>query len=108
MANFKLPRKAKKKYKKDNPIFYNCSREKERWEWFYFRRRVEVRCMEVILTYPEYNKETGKYEFDPKLAKPATNEQLLAYFKKHYPNDKLSHHFCRQNRHRWDKFNSNV
>jgi hypothetical protein len=66
-----------------------------------FRRRVEVRCMEVILTYPKYSKETNEYEFDPKLAVKATNEQLLAFYKEHYPDDKLAHHFCKQNRHRY-------
>ncbi len=102
---FKLPRKKKKKYKKDCwfPII-----KKEEWEWYFFRRRVEVRCMEVILTYPNYNVEIGKYEFDPKLRVDATNEQLLEWYKKYYPNDKFSHHYCKENRHKWDKFNNKV
>jgi hypothetical protein len=105
----KLSRKRKKKYKKilkKVGISYSHMKNKEEWEWFYFRRRIEVRCMEVILSYPEYNIETGKYEFDPKLRIDSTNEELLEWYKKYYPNDKLSHHCCKENRHKWDKFNN--
>jgi hypothetical protein len=98
----KLPRKSKKKFKKDCPY---SQIDKYSWEWFYFKRRVEVRCMEVTLLYPKYDIEQNKYEFDPKNAKIATNEQLLAFYKEHYPNDKIAHCFCMQNRHKWDKFN---
>lgn len=90
VSKFRLPRKKKKQFKKDDFLFklhYN----KECWEWFYFKRRIEVRCMEVILKYPA----------------KANDDELLEYYKKHYPNDKLAHHYCRQNRHKWDKFNSN-
>jgi hypothetical protein len=86
---FKLPRKKKKQYKKDNSVFFDIQRDKNNWEWFYFRKRVEVRNMEVILLYPE----------------KATDEQLLDWYKTHYPNDKLSHMYCIQNRHKWDNFN---
>ena len=104
MKQFKLSRKRKKQYKKFCGIFWNCWNNKERWEWNCFERRVQVRCMEII-TYPYYNKETNEYEFDPSLYKPATNVQLLERYKKWYPNDKLAHHYCKQNRHRWVKFN---
>ena len=67
--------------------------------------------MEVVITYPKWNHDEGKYgryEFDPKLAKPATNEQLLAWYKENYPNDKTAQMYCQQNRHRFDKFNRKV
>jgi len=108
MIKFKMPRKMKKRLKKSYQYPFLCRTEKAQWEWFFFRKRVEVRCMEVILTYPKYDKEKKEYEFDPKLAVPATNEQLLEFYKKYYPDDKLSHHYCKQNRHRWDKFNNHV
>ena len=90
MRVFKLPRKKKKQYKKDNPIFYNIQRDKANWEWFYFKRRVEVRNMEVIIDYPNI----------------LTNEQLLNWYITNYPNDKIDHMYCLQNRHKWDKFNN--
>jgi len=102
---FKLSRKRKKEFKKILEKGGD-SYSKENWEWYFFRRRVEVRSMEVILTYPDYNIETGKYEFDPKLRIDATNEQLLKWYKKYYPIDKLAHHYCKENRHKWDKFNT--
>lgn len=92
MRKFKLPRKLKKKYQKDASVFYNCWRSKESWEWFYHKRRIEIRCMEVILTYPQI----------------ATNKQLLEFYQKNYPNDKTSHMLCNQNRNRWDKYNSKL
>lgn len=127
MAKFKLSRKRKKRYKKDVGLFYfnhfvECMLKgiedqnvesvlasslivsrgprglqgmsdimmcKCDWEWFYFRRRVEVRCAEVFVDNP-------------------TNENLLKWYKEHYPEDKLSHHYCMENRHKWDKFNKKV
>lgn len=79
--NFKLPRKKKKEYLKKYSrryrlLFYN----KAEWEWYYFRRRVEVRCMKVIINYPEL----------------ASKEELLKWYKEHYPNDKLAHHYVKQ------------
>lgn len=84
---FKLPRKRKKQYKKNHSKIYYS---KEYYEWFYFRRRVEVRGMEVILNYP----------------KTSTNKELLEWYQTHHPNDKLAHHYCKQNRHKWDKYNT--
>lgn len=95
---WKLPRKLKKK------IPYHKRSNKYWFEYYFFSRRLDVNAMEVCLTYPKWDKEKHEYEFDPKLFKRATNEQLLEWYKKHYPNDKLAHHFCKQNRHRWDKF----
>lgn len=86
---FKLPRKKKKQYKKDNP-FYNIQRDKENWEWFYFKRRVEVRGMAVIIDYPNV----------------LSDEQLLNWYRTYYPNDKIAQHFCRQNKNKWNKFNT--
>ena len=99
--NFKVPRRDVKKITQS---IYNCYKSKNDWELFYFERRIDVRCKEIILTYPDYDKITKKYEFDPSLAKPATNEQLLAYYKEYYPNDRLAHHYCRQNRHKYSNF----
>ena len=122
---FKLSRKRKKKYKKDVSKFYtkhfqkcavvaiankkteeaiaSCAlsivsprrfecmavMDKCHWEWFYFRRRVEIRGTEVALDNP-------------------TDEYLLIWYKKHYPEDKLAHHYCRQNRNKWDIFNETI
>jgi len=84
---FKFPRKLKKKIKK-LPSWVTT---KEWLEWYLFPKRIDVRAMEICITYPE---------------NPATNEQLLAWYQKYYPNDRLAHHFCKQNRHKWDKFNN--
>lgn len=89
MSKFKLPRKRKKQYKKDNYPFFSTWFYKESWEWFYFKRRVEVRCLEVIMKYPD----------------KVGNEELLEWYKEYYPNDKLSHSYCIQNRHRFDIYN---
>lgn len=44
MSKFKLPRKQKKKYKKDAGIFFKCyyysDRSKEKYEWFYGKEQV--------------------------------------------------------------------
>ena len=109
---FKLSRKRKKQYKKDlgynSDILFSLYKQKEYWEWFYFRKRVEIRCIKIILNSPNYNRETNTYEFDPKLAKPATKEELLAWYKKYYPNDKEAHSYCLQNLNRWDKYNTKI
>lgn len=91
---FKLSRKRKKQYKKDLPKYlWPLWYSKEDWEWFYFRRRVEVRCMEVIMfDYPRI----------------AYSTELLQYYKTNYPNDKLAHMYCMQNRHKYDKYNMNM
>jgi len=86
---FKLPRKKKKKFKKDCYPHFKSYYNKECWEWFYFKRRVEVRNMEVIINYPDI----------------ISNTELLSWYEENCPNDKLAKMFCLQNRHKWDKFN---
>ena len=102
---FKLPRKKKKDFKKRGHMWKYYLSSKCNWEAVMFPRRIDVRCMEIILTYPKLNMGTVEWEFDPNIANPATNEQLLSWYKEHYPNDKLAQHYCIQNRHKWDKFN---
>lgn len=109
MIKFRLSRKRKKQYKKDlccnrGPLSSLYSK-KEYWEWFYFKRRVEIRCIQCILNYPLYNRETNTYEFDINLVKPATKEELLSWYKKRYPNDKEAQSYCLQNLNPWGKYN---
>jgi len=78
---FKLSRKRKKQYQKDCKKYnYPYFLTKSYWEWFYFKRRVEVRGMSVIILYP----------------KIATENELLNWYKKYYPKDKLAQHYCKQ------------
>lgn len=95
MVKFKLSRRRKKQWKKDD-ICYGAHaygpQAKCSWEWFYFRKRVEIRGMEIIVEYP----------------KIISSEELLKIYQDCYPNDKLAHTYCKENRHRWDKFNNPV
>ena len=105
MSVFKLSRKRKKQYKKDLGIFYNNNITREDWEWFYFKRRVDVRCMHTILGCPtngEIDKKTGMWiTFEEPIQNYIDDDILLEWYKKHYPNDKLAHHYCKQNRNKW-------
>lgn len=126
MKRPKLSRKRKKKFKKDlyqylhKDIIENLSFEPRRitdkelndcyvafgsveyWNWIYHRKKVEVQSMYVIFNEPykgEVNKETGIWEkYEDPIKNSCSNEELLAWYKKHYPNDKLSHHWCKANR----------
>ena len=78
------------------------------WEWLYFRRRVEVNSMFTILGCPdngEIDKESGKWiRYDKPKENYVDDDILLEWYHKYYPDDKLSHHFCKQNRNKWNKF----
>ena len=75
------------------------------WEWLYFRKRVKVRGMCTIKNSPdtgEIDEETGIWiRFDKPKENYMDDDMLLEWYKKYYPNDKLSHHFCKQNRNKW-------
>lgn len=89
---FKLSRRRKKQYKKDlgTPVlgfrYTKCN-----WEWYYYRTRVEVRCLEVMLQYPRL----------------VDQAELLTWVQAHAPQNRAALHYARQHRHRWDKFNTN-
>jgi len=83
---FKLPRKKKKKYKKDDPFFNahwtnaDNATKRSNYEWFYNRRKVEIRSMLVILDYPRV----------------VSKEELSAWYLEKYPNDTQAQHITRQ------------
>jgi len=58
------------------------------WEWLMFERRIDVRCTQIVANYP----------------KTLTNEELLAWYKKYYPNDRESQMYARQNVSKWLKY----
>ena len=90
MYKFRLPRKLKKVYKKTNKYGkYKMRISRAEWEWLYFRRRVEVRCIEIVAEYP----------------KILSSDELLAWYKKYYPDDKESQMYARQNVNKWLKYN---
>jgi hypothetical protein len=103
MTYIKLSRKRKKQYKKDAGVLYKPSRED--WEWFYFKRRVEIRCMYTILGCQdagEIDKKTGKWiTYDIPKQNYVDDDVLLEWYKKHYPNDKEAQMYCKQNRNKW-------
>jgi len=78
MKKFNVPRKLKKKFKKDSPASYLS---KENWEWFYHKKRVVINGMKYIIKYPEI----------------ASDEEVLEWYLKHYPNDSTTLNYCRQN-----------
>lgn len=88
--------------KKVSKMQFPLKNSVEEWEWFYFRRRVEVNSMFTILgctEYGEINKITGKWvTYETPIEKHIDNDILLSWYKKHYPDDKLAHHYCKQNR----------
>ena len=50
MKKWRLSRKRKKQWRKDDP-FFNSSwsyKRKNMWEWFYFRNRVQDRAYKAI------------------------------------------------------------
>jgi hypothetical protein len=66
-----------RKWKCTNSVFeiYN---NYQRWNWFYFEKRVRVQSMITVLDTDDGG--------------------LLQYYLTHYPNDKEAHHWCRVNR----------
>jgi len=86
MVGFRLPRKTKKRYKNQDPLYGahwtnagSAHYRKCNYEWFYKRRMVEVRCMLVIINYPAV----------------ATRDELAAWYGEHYPGDKYVQHIIR-------------
>lgn len=80
---FNLPRKKKKRYKKDNPFYrihWHSEHRKEEYEWFYFPEWVRVTAMRSIIVYPRL----------------ATKEELSAWYAKHYPEDNVVQHYINQ------------
>lgn len=51
MSKFRLSRKAKKQYKKDNIVFnaHWSFKRKANWEWFYHKQRVIDRYKHIYL-----------------------------------------------------------
>ena len=78
---FKLSRKRKKQFKKDcYPFFnayYNSDVRKENWEWFYFKERVEIRGMSVIV------------------------DNVEKWYNDNYPDNKQVKHYLNQNLKKW-------
>ncbi len=91
MSKFKLPRKVKKQYKKDNR-FFRVQYDQVHYNWFKDSQRVRITAMRVILKYPEV----------------ATKEEMLAWYKEHYPEDKRAHQICEQLKHYMCKERKNI
>jgi len=79
MDKFRLPRKTKKQYRKDNK-FFSINYDQCNYNWFYDKQKVCILAMRVILMYP----------------KIATKEQMLNWYLENYPNDKRAHQICRE------------
>lgn len=94
-------------FKKLSKILFSLNNNVKSWEWFYFKRRVEVQCMYTILGCQDtgyIDKQTGKWiRYDKPKENYVNDEILLNWYKKHYPNDKLAHHYCKQNRIKYRK-----
>ena len=87
---------------------YKIYNTQAHWEWFYFQRRVEVSSMFTVFNCPDngyIDKETGKWiRYEVPIQNSMTNEELLEWYKEHYPEDKLAQHYCMQNRTMWREF----
>lgn len=79
MSKFRLPRKVKKQYRKDNPL-WRIHYDQCNYNWFVDKQRVVITAMRVIINYPAV----------------ATKGEMLAWYLEHYPEDKRAHQICKE------------
>ena len=96
---FKLPRKRKKRFKKDRYVksFKNYGGLYCVWRNYYSPELSMVQAMGVVLGQPDLDLDTMKWSFPQSEAKSLSSKELYEWYKEHYPNDKLKQHYSKQN-----------